>query len=101
MNLPVETWMILSAPLLLGLLLGWLFGRLQIGRKLQAERETLLQQLAGINAELTAERKATGEKLMLLEENRQQTEQAFRALSAEALATNNQTFLDLAKTTNF
>ncbi|MCK4690259.1 MAG: DNA recombination protein RmuC, partial [Desulfuromonadales bacterium] len=30
--------------------------------------------------------------------NRQQTEQAFRALSAEALAANNQSFLDLAKT---
>jgi len=98
-NLPVETLIFLSSALALGLLCGWLIGRLQIGRKLQREREALLQQVAAIEAELAAERKATGEKLMLMEENRQQTEQAFRALSAEALATNNQTFLDLAKTT--
>ncbi len=99
MNLPQETWILLSAVLCLGLLCGWLIGRLQTGKKLQAERETLLQKIAGKEAELAAERKASGEKLMLLEENRQRTEQAFRALSAEALATNNQTFLDLAKTT--
>lgn len=99
MNLSVEIWIFLAAALLCGLLSGWLIGRLQVGRRLQAEREQLLQQVAGISAELAAERKASGEKLMLLEENRQQTEQAFRALSAEALATNNQTFLDLAKTT--
>lgn len=99
MNLPVETWIFLSSALLLGLLCGWLIGRLQVGRKLQSEREKLLQQVATVEAELTSERKATGEKLQLVEENQQRTEQAFRALSAEALATNNQTFLDLAKTT--
>jgi len=98
-NLPEKTLLLLSAALLVGLFFGWLIGRLQVGRKLQSEREKLLQQVAGAEAELAAERKATGEKLMLMEETRQQTEQAFRALSAEALATNNQTFLDLAKTT--
>lgn len=99
MTWPVEPWIFFFFALALGLLCGWLIGRLQTGRKLQRERESLLQQVAASEAELAAERKATGEKLMLLEENRQQTEQAFRALSAEALATNNQTFLDLAKTT--
>jgi len=99
MNLATEIWIFLASTLLLGLLSGYLIGRLHIGRKLQQERERLLRQVAGIEAELTSERKATAEKLMLLEENRQQTEQAFRALSAEALASNNQTFLDLAKTT--
>jgi DNA recombination protein RmuC len=99
MNQPPEAWIILSAVLLLGLLCGWLIGRLQMGKKLHEERESLLQKIAGAEAALAAEQKSSGEKLMLLEENRQQTEQAFRALSAEALATNNQTFLDLAKTT--
>ncbi len=106
MTLANETWILLGCALSLGLLCGWLIGRLQVCRPLQqqvlndrGERETLLQQLAGLSAQLNSERNATAEKLMLLEENRQQSEQAFRALSAEALAANNQSFLDLAKTT--
>lgn len=99
MTLPAEPWIILFCALLLGLLCGWLIGYLQSGRKLQSEREILLQKVAGGEAQLEAERKAGSEKLMLLEANRRQTETAFRALSAEALATNNRTFLDLAKTT--
>lgn len=99
MNLPVESWIILAACLLFGLLCGYLIGSQLTTRRSQSEREQSLQKLAALDAELSAERKATGEKLMLLEENRQLTAQSFRALSAEALATNNQTFLDLAKTT--
>ncbi|SHI82488.1 DNA recombination protein RmuC [Malonomonas rubra DSM 5091] len=99
MDLPDTIWLLLLSALALGLFVGWLIGRSQSNRKQQLERETLLQQLAAGEAELSAERKATAEKLMLQEENRRQTEQAFRALSADALASNNQTFLDLAKTT--
>ncbi|MCK4621041.1 MAG: DNA recombination protein RmuC [Desulfuromonadales bacterium] len=99
MNLPTETWIFLSLALLLGLFCGWLLGRLQSGRKNQTDRENLLQQISSLETQLAAEQKTLAEKRYALEENRQQTEQAFRALSAEALAANNRSFLDLAKTT--
>ena len=44
------------------------------------------------------ERKAAEEKLALLNEAQQKLSDAFKALSSEALKSNNQTFLDLAKT---
>jgi len=91
--------LLLFSSLAIGLFIGWLIGRAQSGKKQQQEREKFLQQLVASETQLNAERKQTAEKLQLLEENRLQTEQAFRALSAEALASNNQTFLDLAKTT--
>ncbi|MCK5913520.1 MAG: DNA recombination protein RmuC, partial [Desulfuromusa sp.] len=45
------------------------------------------------------EKQSSKEKLEFLEENRQQAERNFQALSAQALAANNQSFLDLAKST--
>jgi DNA recombination protein RmuC len=97
--LPMETWIFLALTLLGGLIFGILIGKLHAGKKLQPERESLLQRLSCSEAQLAAERKSAAEKLALLEANRRQTEIAFRALSAEALAANNQSFLDLAKTT--
>ena len=99
MPLPMETWLFLAIALLCGLTFGILIGKLHSGKKLQPEREALLQRLSSSEAQLHAERKSTAERLALLEANRRQTEIAFRALSAEALAANNQSFLDLAKTT--
>lgn len=99
MPLPLEFWLFIALALLCGLAFGLLFGKLQAAKKLQPEREQLLQRLSGCEAQLQAERSSAAEKLALLETNRQQTEIAFRALSAEALAANNQSFLDLAKTT--
>lgn len=74
------------------------------------EKEEELKAAHGSNTELKAkisqlettlekERKATEEKLALLEEARQKLSDAFKALSSEALKSNNQSFLDLAKTT--
>ena len=106
MPLTQNIWILLSAALVLGFICGWLIARLQTGRQLrqqsgqeQLKREELLQQLARVEAQIEAERRGNDEKLQLLEENRQQLEQNFRALSAQALAANNQSFLDLAKTT--
>jgi len=99
-------WILLTAALGLGLLCGWLIARLQANQHLhqqlgseQLEREKLLQQVARIEAQLEAERRASEEKLQFLDETRQQVEKNFQALSAQALAANNQSFLDLAKTT--
>ena len=48
---------------------------------------------------LESERAAAADKLALLRDAQQKLSDAFRALSADALARNNQTFLDLAKAT--
>jgi DNA recombination protein RmuC len=60
-------------------------------------RGGLLARSARLEAELAAEKANLVEKLRLLETAREQGADAFRALSAEALARNNQAFLDLAK----
>jgi len=69
-------------------------------RLLQA-RDVDVRDLAAVNAglekELDAERKATFEKLQLLDETQQQLKHSFESLSAQALQTNNRTFLDLAQ----
>ncbi len=55
--------------------------------------------IAQLETQLVEERKAAGEKLALLEETRAKLSDAFKALSSEALRSNNQAFLDLARTT--
>lgn len=68
----------------------------QLARQ-QAETSELKTRVAALDAQLTQERAAATEKLKLLEEARIQLTESFKALSAEALARNNQSFLDLAK----
>lgn len=67
---------------------------------------TLMSDLTALTAaqselqtKLEGERKATEEKLALVNEAKQNLSDAFKALSAEALKSNNQSFLDLAKST--
>jgi len=68
-----------------------------------AERQREVQRLAAREAELTAtlqaEREAAQEKLALLENARTALADAFKALSADALRNNNQSFLELARAT--
>ncbi|PLX98589.1 MAG: DNA recombination protein RmuC, partial [Desulfuromonas sp.] len=92
----------MSGALILGFFCGWLLARLQAGEKLTQEskrREELLQNLARAESRLEAERQAQQEKLQLFADNQRQLEKNFQALSAQALAANNRSFLDLAKTT--
>ncbi len=80
---------------------------LEKGLKERDERiNTLLNDLTTLKAaqselqtKLEEERKAAEEKLILLNEAKQNLSDAFKALSAEALKSNNQSFLELAKTT--
>ncbi|MFA7268023.1 MAG: DNA recombination protein RmuC [Sterolibacterium sp.] len=58
-------------------------------RTREAELATTLEQ----------ERRVAGEKLVALEETRQSFAEAFKALSADALARNNHSFLELARAT--
>jgi DNA recombination protein RmuC len=67
--------------------------------RLRAENTGMQARLAQLATRLEEERKAAAEKLILLEEAREKLADAFKALSAEALAGNNQAFLHLAKST--
>ena len=55
--------------------------------------------LARIEAQREAELQAAAEKLALLEEAKEKLQDSFKALSSEALSKNNESFLNLAKTT--
>lgn len=71
------------------------------GARLDASRDEnalLRERLSEIDTRIEEERKAAGEKLALLEEARQRLADAFRALSSEALQSNNRAFLELART---
>jgi DNA recombination protein RmuC len=84
MESPVIALTILAFAL--GIAAAWLLGRM----RLQAE-------VVRLRTLLDAERKASGEKLRLLNEAQAKLSDAFKALSAEALQSNNQSFLHLAK----
>lgn len=55
--------------------------------------------LAATEAKLAAERQSAEQSLRLLEEARAKLSDAFKALSSDALKSNNQAFLELARTT--
>jgi DNA recombination protein RmuC len=65
----------------------------------QNENASLLAQISSLETQLDAERKAAAEKLGLLEDAQDKLSDAFKALSAEALNTNTQNFLNLARET--
>jgi DNA recombination protein RmuC len=67
---------------------------LQVLRDQQARATA---RMATMEAQLTAERKATAEKVAVLDEAQTRFSDAFKALSAEALRNNNSSFLELAK----
>lgn len=62
------------------------------------EIQQLMASRAALTTQLDEERKASEEKLALLEEAQQKLGETFKALSADALAKNSSSFLDLAKT---
>lgn len=70
--------------------------RLAVERQAQEVRN-LSEARAALEATLTGERRNSAEKLQLLQDASEQLKSQFKALSADALKTNNATFLDLAK----
>ena len=65
--------------------------------RLQNEATDLKTKISELDTKIEEERKAAEEKLAILDEARQKLSDAFKAISAEALKSNNQSFLDLAK----
>lgn len=114
-------WLIIASVggILAGSIISWLICRprvailhdqLAIVREDLTHTQTILEQKNEIISELHQsivrletilehERKAAHEKIAILNEATVRLQDAFKALSAEALRSNNQTFLELAKTT--
>jgi DNA recombination protein RmuC len=65
----------------------------------RAAAQAAVARAAALEAELKNERESTAEKLSLLVDAEKKLREAFSSLSAEALRTNNQQFLELAKST--
>lgn len=65
---------------------------------LQNENTKLKQSLSELNTIISKERQAAEEKLSIIDEAQKKLSDAFKALSAESLKSNNQAFLELAKT---
>ena len=65
--------------------------------ELRLEHRHTLASLSALETRLEEERKASGDKLTLLNNAEAKLADAFKALSADALRNNNQSFLDLAK----
>jgi DNA recombination protein RmuC len=85
--------LIAAASLAAGGALAWFWCASRAAERLRAESE----RRAALEATLLAERKAAEEKLTLLNDARAKLGDAFNALSAEALKSNNQAFIDLAR----
>lgn len=63
------------------------------------DNTALKEKIAELNTKLHEQSKSFDEKLAVLNEAEQNLSDAFKALSADALKSNNQSFLELAKTT--
>ena len=99
MTLVVVT--LIAAGLLLATSI-WFVMRAQADREVAVVRSQLGAELAAtrarLEAELAAERRTASDKLTLLKDAEEKLREAFAALSSDALRQNNQSFLDLAKT---
>jgi DNA recombination protein RmuC len=82
-----------------GALAGLLIGAGVVYTWLQRQLSEKRQRLAALEAQYASEQKSAEEKLALLEQARDQLKESFQALSSEALSKNNESFLNLAKTT--
>jgi len=65
--------------------------------ELQQGNSAKAQAISELQTRIEEERKAAAEKLALLEDARNKLTEAFKSLSADALKSNNQSFLELAK----
>jgi DNA recombination protein RmuC len=71
--------------------------RIEFTRQQEANAK-LREQAAALESTLQHERKSTAEKLDLLDRATEELREAFQALASDALKSNNQSFLQLAKT---
>src|ERR1700688_4679034 len=84
-----------------GFALAWLLlrGGKREASELQAKLSVLTAREAELQARIESERRAAPEKLHLVEQTQQKLTDTFKALASDALARNNQAFLELARAT--
>ena len=75
-----------------------LAGREEETARLREENSSLNARVSELSTLVREERKSTEEKLAVLDSAREKLSDAFKALSAEALQSNNRSFLELART---
>lgn len=83
--------------LIIGLVIGILLGAGVVYFLISTSHGKTKQKLASIEAKYEAELKAADDKLKLLEEARDSLKDSFKALSADALSKNNESFIKLAE----
>ena len=83
--------------LFIGLVIGILLGAGIVYFLISTSHGKTKQKLASIEAKYEAEIKAADDKLRLLEEARDSLKDSFKALSADALSKNNESFIKLAE----
>ena len=83
--------------LFIGLVIGILLGAGIVYFLISTSHGKTKQKLASIEAKYEAEIKAADDKLKLLEEARDSLKDSFKALSADALSKNNESFIKLAE----
>ena len=83
---------------LLSLALGIVAGALWMSSRSRGTYETVLQEKASLAAALDAERRASTDKIALLQNAETKLRDAFSTLSSEALRANSESFLHLART---
>ena len=83
--------------LFIGLVIGILLGAGIVYFLISTNHGKTKQKLASIEAKYEAEIKAADDKLKLLEEARDSLKDSFKALSADALSKNNESFIKLAE----
>ncbi len=89
----------LAAALIAGGIIGWLLAANRLTSLHERTRAGLEAEIARLTERLQGERHSTEEKLAVVNEAQIKLSDAFQALSAQALQSNNQAFLDLAKAT--
>lgn len=82
----------------IGTLSAALAGREEEAARLREENSALNARVSELSTLVREERKAAEEKLAVLDSAREKLSDAFKALSAEALQSNNRSFLELART---
>lgn len=85
--------------LFIGIVIGLFLGAALVYFVLNSNHAKTKEALARLEAQHAAELKSAEEKLALLEQARAQLKESFQALSSEALSRNNESFLNLAKST--
>jgi DNA recombination protein RmuC len=99
MSLSGINYLLIAIGFAMGGLVGWLLAWSRLQLRQERIRAGLEAEIARLTERLEGERLAAGEKLAVLNEAREKLSNAFQALSAQALQSNNQAFLDLAKST--